>query len=133
MPMRQAAQYRQPRVGSRRYLIAQQPAHTFDLGRRPVRQIGQGSALDLAVLPIALPQQIGWGRVSVGYPRDVHALLESNRFVACQEFFRDYMPTKRQPACRKSRISAAPRPKGQGNFGLNMWLTSLLEGQRGGG
>ena len=57
--VRQAAQHRQPLGGAAQHLVAQHPAQPLDLGERPVRQIGQGSALDLAVLSVAFPQQVG--------------------------------------------------------------------------
>jgi len=56
----------------RRILVAQQPAQRFDLAGRPMRDVGQRALLDLAVLAIALAQQIGRRRIAIGDAIDMH-------------------------------------------------------------
>jgi hypothetical protein len=117
--VRQAAQHRQSVSGAAQHLVAQHPAQPLDLGERPVREVGQGPALDLAVLSVAFPQQIGRRRIPVRHQCDIHATLESDRFVTCRGFSADYMPTIQSTSRGNPRIPAALRVPGGGNFGLD--------------
>src|ERR1700758_5622175 len=83
-----------------------------------MRQVGERPAFDRAAPAIALAQQIGRGRISVRPPRDIHASVESNRFVTCQALFANYMPTSRPPIRLNPSVSAAFRCEPLGNFGL---------------
>ena len=47
-------------------------AQTFDVGRRPVGEVAEGTFTDLAVLAVALAQENGRGRVPVGDGFDIH-------------------------------------------------------------
>jgi hypothetical protein len=79
--VRQAAQQLQSRhLIAAQHLVAQQPPQRFDLGRRPVRNVGQRALLDLAALPIGLSQQKRGRRCPVRNPIDVHDSRESCRF-----------------------------------------------------
>ncbi len=80
VPVRQAAQQLQSRgLTATHHLVAQQPPQRFDLRRRPVRDVGQRTLLDLAVLAIGLAQQVGGRRGPVRYPINVHDSRESRR------------------------------------------------------
>jgi hypothetical protein len=81
MPVRQAAQQLQSRrLITAQHLVAQQPPQRFDLGRRPVRDVGQRALLDLATLAISLPQQKSRWRCPIRNPINVHDSRESCRF-----------------------------------------------------
>src|SRR5512143_1229875 len=53
-------------------LAAQHPPERLDLGIRPVREVGERAALDLAALAPVLAQEHGGRRRAVRHARDVH-------------------------------------------------------------
>src|SRR5271157_347796 len=69
-------------VGGLIELPAQQAAEGFNAGRGPVRQVGDGAILDLAVLPEGFAQEDGRRGVAVGDGSDIHdffiQLIKSN-------------------------------------------------------
>ena len=72
-----AQQFKSSHLIAVRRLLAQQAAQRFDLGERPVRDIGKRALLDLAVLAIGLAQQIGGRRAAVWDAIHVHDSRES--------------------------------------------------------
>src|SRR3984893_18237596 len=64
----------------RRILVAPQPPQRFDLGHRPLRDVGQRALLDLATLAISLPQQKSRWRCPIRNPINVHDPPDSWRF-----------------------------------------------------
>src|SRR6202034_4430660 len=67
-----------------------QSRHPF---RRPVREVGEGAVLDLAVLAEGLAQQDRRGRVAVGHDCDVHANINSISLAQSQDIVNIYMTT----------------------------------------
>src|SRR5689334_11261990 len=51
---------------------------------RSAGEVGEGPVLGLATLPVALAQQDGRRRASIGNDRDIHARIESNAFAPYQ-------------------------------------------------
>jgi len=102
VPVRQAAQHPQRPIGQRRGLVAQHPAQGLDLGRRPLRQVGQRALADLVAVAEALAQQDGRRRVAVRDAFDVHGQLESRRPTDVKRRKTAYMGTKihRNPGFR---------------------------------
>jgi hypothetical protein len=72
-------------------LVSEDPAQGVNLGLWPFREVGQGPALHLALLAIALAQQHGGRGVPVGDGRDVHAGIDPRLPRVAQALF--YMPT----------------------------------------
>ena len=59
-------------VGSLVELPAQEAAEGFNPGRGPVRQVGDGAILDLAILAEGFTQEDGRGGIAVGDGGDIH-------------------------------------------------------------
>ena len=75
MPVRQRAAHHDGLLIGRRDLSPlEQRAQAFDNVGRPTGQVGDGALLDLAAVPIALPQQDGRRRVPVGDGFDIHGI-----------------------------------------------------------
>src|SRR5882724_4406753 len=63
--------------GGQQFVAAQHGAELLDALGGPARQVGEGSVLGLAGLAVALPQQDGGWRASVGDDSHIHAPRES--------------------------------------------------------
>src|SRR3972149_1503406 len=84
---------RAPNRQRRHGLIRQDTAQTLDLGRRPVRQIGQRSRRDLLAFTMTLPQQNRRRGRPIGNRGNVHADILSIYDNSVNTIMRNYMPT----------------------------------------
>src|SRR5208283_108147 len=88
-------------IGGLVELPAQQTAESFNAGGRPVRQVGDGAILDLAILPEGFAQEDGGGRVAVGDGGDIHDFyiqtisirVKENIVFTCLQYVTQIMPT----------------------------------------
>ena len=84
-PMWQATQQLQSRrLVSAQHLVAQPPLQCFDLGRRPVRDVGQRALLDLATLATGLPQREPGGDVRFEMPGNFRLAMRAGGIAAAQ-------------------------------------------------
>src|ERR1700722_7524688 len=98
MPVRQAAQQAQScRLVPAQQLVAKQTPQRLDLGRRPVRDVGQRALPDLAALAIGLPQQVGGRRSPIRNPIHVHDTRESCRSTPVKKKTTFYLGTTITP------------------------------------
>ena len=74
-------------------LAAQHPPERLDLGIRPVREVGERAALDLAALAPVLAQEHGGRRRAVRHARDVHKPYRSCYGTPVKRKLPAYMPT----------------------------------------
>src|ERR1700731_1159981 len=106
MPVRQAAQQAQScRLVPAQQLVAKQTPQRLDLGRRPVRDVGQRALPDLTALAIGLPQQVGGRRSPVRNPIHVHDARESCRSAPVKKKSDIYLGTISPPTSHSDSLS----------------------------
>ena len=84
--MRQRADDFHRLSGGQQLVAAQHGAELLDALGRPAGQVGEGSVFGLAGLAVALPQQDGGRRASVGDDSHIHARSASGRSRRVKDF-----------------------------------------------
>src|SRR5271165_6144319 len=120
MPVRQgAAHHNGFLIGRRDPAALEQRAQAFDDLGRPVGQVRDGALLDLAAVPIALPQQDGGRRVPVRDGFDIHGATMPRIAPLSNDNIINYMATFLWPFSQNSsffnRLSIS-------KVGSSVWL-----------
>ena len=75
MAMREAADNLQGVFRRHQELAPEYTSQVRELGRRPIREIGQGPGFDLSALAVAFAQQDRRWRGAIGNGCDIHAFM----------------------------------------------------------
>jgi hypothetical protein len=83
------------RIGRRRSKggTLQDLAQSFNFGRGPIGEIGDGAVVDLTVLPEGLSEENGGRGVAIGHNRYVHVDMITQEALTCKEKRCIYMTT----------------------------------------
>ena len=75
MAMREAADNLKGVFRRHQEIATEYTPQGVELGRRPIREIGQGPGFDLPALAVAFAQQDRRGRGAIGNGCDIHAFI----------------------------------------------------------
>src|SRR5215470_13993185 len=93
MAMREAADNLKGVVRRHQEIAPEDMPQGVALGRRPIREIGQGPSFDLPALAVAFAQQDRRWRGAIGNDCDIHAFLLKEEELWSKDKTQSYMPT----------------------------------------